>query len=117
MTISLSKLMAVADKATDGPWRTHLVDNTQVVSGQFDIANACSDSDDYDTDYERIEANATHIATFDPPTVKRLLAIARAAAVFLDDCPIGDDDKPYVTDICNGKEFLDLRAALEGVEP
>lgn len=48
---------------------------------------------------------------------KRLLAIAKAAAVFLDDCPIGDDDKPYVTDICNGTEFRALRAALEGVEP
>ena len=107
MTLSLSKLMAVADKATDGDWRTHLADSTQVVSGQFDIASACSDSDDYDTDYERIEANAAHIATFDPPTVKRLLAIAKAAREFIDRGDKGRGSVEYVNNI---------RASLEGVE-
>lgn len=109
MTLSLSKLMAVADKATDGPWRTHLVDSTQVVSGQFDIASACSDRDDYDTDYERIEANATHISTFDPPTVKRLLAIAKAAKEHTSFAESEDADGAI-------KSWNALRASLEGVE-
>lgn len=73
MTLSLSKLMAVADKATDGPYWT----------------------------------NTVYVSTFDPPTVKRLLAIAKAALEFIDKGDKGRGSVEYVNNI---------RASLEGVE-
>lgn len=38
--------------------------------------------------------------------------IVSAAREFLDTCPIGDGEKPYVTDVCNGAEFDELVAAV-----
>jgi hypothetical protein len=49
----------MTSKHTPGPWRISLVDETLIQGGGRDVAMACGD---YDTDFERMEANARLIA-------------------------------------------------------
>jgi len=49
----------MSSKHTPGPWRTNLVDDTLIESGGWCVAKAYGD---YDTDFERMEANARLIA-------------------------------------------------------
>lgn len=122
MTLSLSKLMAVADKATDGPWSVEAGDGELDFKPRFatDAAVMVCAMDDCDVhpladcsqnyscrDAEQAGANAAHIATFDPPTVKRLLAIAKAADAVVKADNILDTFARVVA----------IRASLEGVEP
>lgn len=104
-TISLKALRDVADKTTPGPWAMEGHDDyvivadaypdkpipmaaTSNVAGIAEIGNHTEDCG---------EANGAHIATFDPPTVKRLLAIAEAAldinAMCNGDCSIERFDR------------------------
>lgn len=56
------------EKATEGPWKTHLVDDTSVVSlTGTDSCTTCDSSqaereDGYNIEYERMETGATFIA-------------------------------------------------------
>ena len=78
----LSALKAIADAATEGPWEqdgreglTHRVfAHSRMLATDVDIAE-CGWG---------VEADARFIATFDPPTVKALLAVVEAAEDLLD---------------------------------
>ena len=69
LVIQLNKLREIAVAATDGPWNLHTLrtDETHDIRGSIDdeanivIYAECEDAD------------ALHIATFDPPTVLELL--------------------------------------------
>lgn len=70
----LAKLREVAEGATPGEWWADFVEV------RYDDGHHCPDSDpgsvlvaSHVDDEDQGERNATHIATFDPPTVLRLL--------------------------------------------
>lgn len=75
----IEKLKELAGKATKGVWRTHLVDDTCVVSEDgTDVATTCDSSeterdDAYNVEYERMEADAAYIAAANPSAVIELL--------------------------------------------
>ena len=68
--LDLTKLREIAESATDGPWNLHTLrtDETHDIRGSIDdeanivIYAECEDAD------------AHHIATFDPPTALALIA-------------------------------------------
>ena len=102
----LSALKAIADAATDGPWRTsgsigRDVLGPQKPSGASSVVG-----------YGVWPENAAYIATFDPPTVSKLLAVVEAAEEIVS--PAYDDGTqpgPY----CEGvrlDEMRNLMAAL-----
>jgi hypothetical protein len=68
-TINIPRLMALASKATPGPWRTSIPDDTLVIAENEEIATAFGD---YSIDHESMEANAAYIAAVDPTTVLAL---------------------------------------------
>lgn len=74
-----SELVRLAEAATPGPWKQHLVDDTTVICSHGDVcctfANGGGDDDvDFDTDTERCEANAAFIAAANPQTILALTA-------------------------------------------
>lgn len=138
MSLSLSKLMAVADKATDGDWfvveppylprdtETYVIAESPdphvgVPVCDFMDASTAGAEDIYeDTEWSsRNYANAAHIATFDPPTVKRLLA---HSALLIEVLPIIEDGIETEAEleaehsVHARKLAARIRAALEGVE-
>lgn len=64
----IEEIRARAEKATPGPWKTHLVDDTSVVTEDgTDVCTTCDSSqaereDGYNVEYERMEADAAFIA-------------------------------------------------------
>lgn len=88
----LAELRRIAQAATPGPWEAS--ENARVIEGQFDgeqtqilqmggVRWPNPDNGKNERYYEQREANAAHIAAFDPPTVLALLdtlAAARATA-------------------------------------
>jgi hypothetical protein len=133
--LSLKELRDVAEKATQGEWSVEdpLADTLSIVEAAKEtyewrfIANCTMpDEDDHDFTGSEVKANAKHIATFDPPTVKRLIAIAEAARTFLakvDECQPHIDNafkmefvrgRPY-TGPQYGTERDALRKSLEGI--
>lgn len=75
----IAELRALAEKATPGPWRQHLVDDTTIIDATGEtIASTFPDGgqdDDIDfaTDTEQREADAAFIAAADPPTLTAAL--------------------------------------------
>ena len=73
--LNLTKLRRIAEAATPGPWNLHTLrtDETHDIRGSIDdeanivIYAECEDAD------------AAHVATFDPPTVLALIARLEAA--------------------------------------
>jgi hypothetical protein len=65
---ALREIEERAEKATPGPWKTHLVDDTSVVTEDgADVCATCDSSqaereDGYNVEYERMEADAAFIA-------------------------------------------------------
>ena len=98
--LDLTKLREIAEAATDGPWNLHTLrtDETHDIRGSIDdeanivIYAECEDAD------------AHHIATFDPPTVLALidelerlretLATVKAITDGTPECDKYDDDSP-----------------------
>lgn len=68
--INTAALRAIAQAATPGEWRQHLVDNTTIISGTRDEI-CCTFYPE--ADQEQCEANAAHIAAFSPATALALL--------------------------------------------
>ena len=68
--LDLTKMKAVAEAATPGPWVPEKGGRGAWIKGATGewAALSCADTDD------QADANATFIATFDPPTVIALLA-------------------------------------------
>lgn len=81
----VERLEALAKKATPGPWRQHLVDDTTVIAP--DRSEICTtwpeggidDNVDFNTDTERHEANAAYLAACDPQSILRLCDAGPAA--------------------------------------
>ena len=68
---------------TPGPWKTHLVDDTTIVSRHNTVATTCDSSeterdDGYNIEYERMERDAAHIARLSPPTILAIDARMKA---------------------------------------
>ena len=81
----LDAIEARAAKATKGPWETHLVDDTTIVSDNCEIGTTCDSSnterdDGYNIEYERMEADADFIAHArqDIPDLLAALTAAKA---------------------------------------
>jgi hypothetical protein len=78
----LDALERVAEAATPGPWQNGIDDLEGVVApenpGLGNVICTPPTKRMYDS-IERWPDNATHIATFDPPTVKALISLARTA--------------------------------------
>lgn len=61
-----------------GPWHTHLVDDTTIISPDgTKVATTCDSAetereDGYNIEYERMERDAAHIARCDPDTIRAL---------------------------------------------
>lgn len=80
--LDLPRLIALAEAATPGPWRTHLCDDTAVIAiNRWEIAGMRGD---YDTDHESMEANAAYIAAASPDTILALIWRVQAAEAALD---------------------------------
>lgn len=67
MTLDIDAIEALAGKATKGPWKTHTVDDTCIMSDQYDVATTCDSSnaecaEGYNVEYERMETDAAFIA-------------------------------------------------------
>lgn len=117
--MDLDELERVARAATPGPWEFNmagtggrdgkLIYNEVYVyapdCGVDDIAVASDIADPLTGQLS--EANAAHIATFDPPTVLKLLAVVEAAKA-VDALVIPPIVEPA---------FAALRAALDALEP
>ena len=120
--LNLTKLRKIAEAATPGPWNLHTLrtDETHDIRGSIDdeanivIYAECEDAD------------AAHVATFDPPTVlalidevEQLRAVAeakvervRTALANHPRCERHPDDDPIM---CGWKSaVLDVQAALDG---
>lgn len=62
----IEELRALLAKATPGPWRLHLVDDTTIISPAGEVATTCDSSqtereDGYNIEYEQMEADAALI--------------------------------------------------------
>ena len=68
--IDLPRLVALAKAATPGPWRTHMADDTYIISDTHDVAAI---SGNYENDAKRMEADAAYIAAADPTTILALI--------------------------------------------
>jgi hypothetical protein len=74
----MTDLRKAAEAATPGPWKTHLIDDTTIVSDRVDVATTCDSSnversDSYNNDFERMEADAAYIAAANPQAILALL--------------------------------------------
>lgn len=63
---TIEELQGLLAKATPGPWSTHLVDDTTIMSPAREVATTCDSSqtdreDGYDIEYEQMEADAALI--------------------------------------------------------
>lgn len=90
LTLDLEQLERVAKAAIPGPWRALYDDrreNHQIHAERFWVANTM-----FGSLPNRDKENATHIATFNPATVLRLLAICRAAKEMRDNWVSDDGD-------------------------
>ncbi len=80
MTKNLDELRQVAERATPGPWER---EGTGVLGEReaWDLGNGPARIMKAQMPWqrERMEANAEHVATFDPPTVLALIDRAEAA--------------------------------------
>lgn len=118
----LAQLRQIAEAATPGKWhyipKTFHGDDTELTAGVTagdGTAVVCISA----LAEEGIEnpIDALHIATFDPPTVLRLLAVAEAAATALPqakgalllDAMIDDNGRPYGTAV----KAMDALAVME----
>lgn len=62
----IEELRGLLAKATPGPWSTHLVDDTTIISPDREVGTTCDSSqterdDGYNIEYERMEADAAFI--------------------------------------------------------
>lgn len=62
----IQALLSLEEKATPAPWRTHVVDDTCIVSERCEVATTCDSAnaereDGYNVEYERMEADAAFI--------------------------------------------------------
>ena len=83
-TINLTDLTRIADAATQGEWEIGKMANQVMV--------APSTSSDIPLAFTDYPHNATYIATFDPPTVKALLARVVAAEAERDEAQAAGGD-------------------------
>ena len=91
------KLRRVAEATTQEEWRYyHNEIGTGVAGKMADIAH-CRGFYEGGRTVEEEKANAQHIATFDPPTVLRLLDTLDQMAAVLHECS-SDYNHPYFTD-------------------
>lgn len=109
----LKHIIALAEAATPGPWKQHLVDETTIVSETaIEIGTTCDSSqaerdDGYNVEYERMEADAAFIAAANPAVVKamaeRLIEAAEVIQAFACDnydcnafyCEKANGENPY----------------------
>ncbi len=132
-TARIAELRALAEKATLGPWRQHLVDDTTIIdaTGEFVASTfpegGMDDDIDYATDTEQREHSAAFIAaarTELPAAlddIERLRAenerLREALAPFdrvLTDDNIANDS--VISDILTVGDYRRARAALRGKE-
>lgn len=117
-----SELVRLAEAATPGPWKQHLVDDTTVICSHGDVcctfANGGRDDDvDFDTDTERCEANAAFIAAANPQTILALTArvkeLEEALKPFAEHAEKYDPDEGDDSDTAWDSDFKvgDLRRA------
>lgn len=64
----IEELRGLLTKATKGPWSTHLVDDTTIISPEREVATTCDSSqtereDGYNIEYEQMEIDAALIVT------------------------------------------------------
>ena len=64
----IKELRGLLTKATKGPWSTHLVDDTTIISPEREVATTCDSSqtereDGYNIEYEQMEIDAALIVT------------------------------------------------------
>jgi len=79
MSDALAKARAIADAATPRPWHPDLwLDEWSVVRWGESASEFATDICDPRT---MTEADAAHVATFDPPTVSAMLDVIEAADV------------------------------------
>ena len=78
----IREILAGCEGVSEGPWKTHPVDDTSIInSSGRDVATTCDSSqtereDSYDVEYERMEKDASHIARCDPDTIRNLCELA-----------------------------------------
>lgn len=96
----LARLKALAERATPGPWRQHLVDDTTVIDqSRAEVCHTTpegygeNDGIDFSTDVEACEANAAFIAACDPTTILALIEAATPVPV-----PAGEFAIPAVVE-------------------
>lgn len=81
--IDIAELRKVAEAATPGPWKTHAIDDTSIVSADGeDVATTCDTSIVERSgayNYERMEADAAYIAAASPDVILGLLDRLEAA--------------------------------------
>ena len=83
----VEEIRARCDKATEGPWKTHLVDDTSIVTEDgTDVCTTCDSSqaereDGYNVEYERMEADADFIAHARTDIPALLAEVTRLTAV------------------------------------
>lgn len=108
MADTLDKLEAVARAATDGPWevvaRTNAYFDIEAPAQEGYVAKRIAS-----TAVMSAQANAAHIAAFNPKTALALLAVARAASSMIREY----DDLML---LLPGEHPAALRAALEELE-
>lgn len=93
---TIEELQWLLAKATPGPWSTHLVDDTTIMSPAREVATTCDSSqtdreDGYDIEYEQMEADAVLIAAMrnDLAALLDLASKALASAREGEDSPAG----------------------------
>jgi TRAP-type mannitol/chloroaromatic compound transport system substrate-binding protein len=101
----MTDLRKAAEAATPGPWKTHLIDDTTIVSDRVDVATTCDSSnversDSYNNDFERMEADAAYIAAANPQAILALLderdaLTARVAALEAENKKLRETLKPF----------------------
>ena len=73
--LNLTKLRKIAEAATPGPWNLHTLRTDET----HDIRGSIDDEADIVIYAECEDADAAHVATFDPPTVLALIDRLEAA--------------------------------------
>ena len=75
-----NELRAIAEAATPGPWTYDPTsDVTEIWAGEMNVADVWADLNSGSITEAQRRSNGFFIATFDPPTVLRLLADLEAA--------------------------------------
>lgn len=93
---TIEELQGLLAKATLGPWSTHLVDDTTIMSPAREVATTCDSSqtdreDGYDIEYEQMEADAALIVAMRNalPALLDLASKTLASAREGEDSPAG----------------------------